>query len=85
MTRASQSRAVVAKAAAAGRRLTLVAGALVALASPATAQEPADTAAPMAFWESVRDTTLRRLIQEAVEGSPDVRVAYSRISAADFR
>lgn len=82
MTRASQSRAVVAKAAAAGRRLTLVAGALVALASPAAAQEPADTAAPMAFWESVRDTTLRRLIQEAVEGSPDVRVAYSRISAA---
>ena len=54
----------------------------LAPAAPAAAQEPADTVAPIAFWESVRDTTLRRLIQEAVEGSPDVRVAMSRISAA---
>jgi NodT family efflux transporter outer membrane factor (OMF) lipoprotein len=48
---------------------------------PAAAQEPAP-ASPVKFWEAVGDSTLHRLVSEAVEGSPDVQVAIARVRGA---
>src|SRR5690606_5120370 len=63
--------------------LTLLA--LVAVpAATAHAQEPlaADSAAAIAFWESVQDPVLQRLIGRALTASPQLDVAQARVSAA---
>jgi NodT family efflux transporter outer membrane factor (OMF) lipoprotein len=62
------------------RRILILAAAL-ALPPAAVAQEPG-TPPPVRFWEEVQDTTLHRLVAEAVAGSPDVRVAVARVRAA---
>ena len=61
-------------------RFTAVLAVLAVLAAPAAAQEPAPP--PVTFWRSVEDTTLHRLVAEAVAGSPDVRVALARVRGA---
>jgi len=48
---------------------------------PAAAQDPAPPS-PVQFWAAVGDTTLHRLVAEAVEGSPDVEVAIARVRGA---
>ncbi len=63
------------------RLLLLLALALVA--SPAVAQEPADTAPTgRAFWESLGDSTLARLVSEALRANHDVRAAGARVREA---
>ena len=52
-------------------------------ASPAAAQEPADTAATgRTFWESLGDSTLVRLVNEALRANHDVRGAAARVRVA---
>ncbi|HSE27101.1 MAG TPA: TolC family protein [Gemmatimonadales bacterium] len=64
-------------------RATPLLAAVLALGAvaPAGAQEP-EPPSPVAFWNAVGDSTLRRLVAEAVEGSPDVQVALARVSGA---
>ncbi|HJS46772.1 MAG TPA: TolC family protein [Gemmatimonadales bacterium] len=61
--------------------LSAAAGLLLGAVAPGVrAQEPAPP--PVTFWRSVGDTTLHRLVAEAVAGSPDVRVALARVGGA---
>lgn len=55
----------------------------VALAASALAQEPTDTTVTgRIFWESLGDTTLARLVGEALRANHDVRVASARVREA---
>ena len=71
-------------------RSSLVAGALVAiLAAPVQAQqleqtgEPAPSAAaPAGFWSMMRDTSLARLMSQALAANRDVQSAQARLSGA---
>jgi outer membrane protein TolC len=40
------------------------------------------SASPVQFWAAVGDSTLHRLVAEAVAGSPDVQVAVARVRGA---
>ncbi|MGH7515909.1 MAG: efflux transporter outer membrane subunit [Gemmatimonadales bacterium] len=52
-------------------------------AGPAVAQEPADTTVTgHAFWESLGDSTLVRLVGEALRANHDVRAATARVREA---
>ena len=53
------------------------------LVAGATALAPAQQSSPpVAFWRSVGDTTLARLVAEGLESNHDVRVADARVSGA---
>jgi multidrug efflux system outer membrane protein len=63
----------------------VVAAVILAFGStaPVLAQQPADTVVTgRAFWESLRDTTLVRLVGEALEANYDVRAAAARVRQA---
>jgi multidrug efflux system outer membrane protein len=63
----------------------VVAAVLVSLATaaPAFAQQPAETGTTgRAFWESLGDTTLARLVGEALEANYDIRAAAARVRQA---
>ena len=71
--------------------LALGAAALTIAAAAASAQPPTRHAkdasprarlAPAAFWESVGDSTLARLLGDALRASPDVRGAAARVRGA---
>jgi NodT family efflux transporter outer membrane factor (OMF) lipoprotein len=55
----------------------------VASAAPTFAQEPADTTVTgAAFWESLGDSTLARLVREALQANYDIRAAAARVNEA---
>ncbi|AHG88215.1 RND efflux system, outer membrane lipoprotein, NodT family [Gemmatirosa kalamazoonensis] len=62
----------------------LLGGALLLGAAVAPAQAPTGGAerSPIAFWTSVRDTTLERLMNDALAASRDVRAAAARVRGA---
>jgi NodT family efflux transporter outer membrane factor (OMF) lipoprotein len=64
----------------------LLLGAALAAAAPAAAQSvpaaPVDAAAVTAFWSATGDTTLARLVDDALRANPDVRGARARLLAA---
>ena len=68
------------------RRISIILGAaLVAAPVAAAAQDapaPRGNAAPLAFWESVGDTTLVRLVRQALSANGDVRAAAARVDQA---
>jgi multidrug efflux system outer membrane protein len=66
------------------RKAVLVGAALVAAPVTVAAQElpRANGAAPVAFWQSVGDTTLTRLVREALAANGDVRAAAARVDQA---
>ena len=68
------------------RKAVLVGAALVAApVTAAAAQEGlprASATAPVAFWQSVGDTTLTRLVREALAANGDVRAAAARVDQA---
>ncbi len=67
------------------RKAVLVGAALVAAPVTAAAQEGlprASATAPVAFWQSVGDTTLTRLVREALAANGDVRAAAARVDQA---
>ena len=56
---------------------------LVASAASSVAQEPADTSVTgAAFWSSLGDSTLARLVREALQANHDVRAAAARVREA---
>jgi NodT family efflux transporter outer membrane factor (OMF) lipoprotein len=56
---------------------------LVASAASSFAQEPADTSVTgAAFWSSLGDSTLARLVREALQANHDVRAAAARVREA---
>jgi multidrug efflux system outer membrane protein len=65
--------------------MTRTLGALLALVTialgAARAQEP-DLTSPLAFWRSLGDTTLTRLVGEAVQSNSDVTAARARLRGA---
>src|SRR5688500_12418234 len=54
---------------------------VAAIRGSATGEVAADRA-PLAFWEAVNDTTLRRLIREAMGRNHEVQVADARVHGA---
>ena len=66
------------------RTAVLVGAALFAAPVAVTAQELPRTSAtaPVAFWQSVGDTTLTRLVREALAANGDVRAAAARVEQA---
>lgn len=68
------------------RRISIILGAaLVAAPAVAAAQDapaPRGSSAPLAFWESVGDTTLVRLVRQALSANGDVRAAAARVDQA---
>ena len=65
--------------------MLLGAGLIWVLGAPslAGAQEPVDTGTPgRAFWESLGDTTLARLVSEALTANYDLRAAAARVRQA---
>ena len=67
------------------RKAVLVGAALVAAPGVAAAQVElprAASTAPVAFWQSVGDTTLTRLVREALAANGDVRAAAARVDEA---
>jgi NodT family efflux transporter outer membrane factor (OMF) lipoprotein len=66
------------------RTAVLVGAALVAAPVMVAAQELPRThaTAPVAFWQSVGDTTLTRLVREALAANGDVRAAAARVEQA---
>jgi NodT family efflux transporter outer membrane factor (OMF) lipoprotein len=66
------------------RLQTLLGAALLLGAAAAPAQAPAGGAdrSPTAFWSSVRDTTLERLMRQALDANRDVRAAAARVRGA---
>jgi NodT family efflux transporter outer membrane factor (OMF) lipoprotein len=66
------------------RKAVLVGAALFAAPVAVAAQELPRTSAtaPVAFWQSVGDTTLTRLVREALAANGDVRAAAARVDLA---
>ena len=66
------------------RKAVLVGAALFAAPVAVTAQELPRTSAtaPVAFWQSVGDTTLTRLVRQALAANGDVRAAAARVDQA---
>jgi len=67
------------------RNAVLVGAAFVAAPVTAAAQEGlprTSAAAPVAFWQSVGDTTLTRLVRAALAANGDVRAAAARVDQA---
>jgi NodT family efflux transporter outer membrane factor (OMF) lipoprotein len=64
----------------------LLLGAALLTAAPVAAQPvptaPVDAAAVTAFWSAAGDTTLARLVDDALRANPDVRGAQARLLAA---
>jgi NodT family efflux transporter outer membrane factor (OMF) lipoprotein len=55
----------------------------ISSAAPAFAQEPADTGVTgAAFWSSLGDSTLARLVREGLQANYDVRAAAARVREA---
>lgn len=66
------------------RHAVLVGAALAAAPMTVAAQDLPRTSAtaPVAFWQSVGDTTLTRLVHEALAANGDVRAAAARVDQA---
>jgi NodT family efflux transporter outer membrane factor (OMF) lipoprotein len=62
--------------------VTLTAPLAVVAQQPAQPAAPGDAASIVAFWSSVGDSTLARLVADALHRSPDVRSADARLRAA---
>lgn len=66
------------------RRAAALVLALAAAAPPtgARAQERGAPASPLAFWQTLGDPTLERLIGRALDANPDVRAVRARVGEA---